>query len=116
MENSNEKSKECDFCKGYPDGDYGQCGKCNRPIGSSPESTEMEEWERRLICLFLQDVPNLEIHNFVRNLLSSHSQKLVSELKEKIVKEIKIRVGGEAFTVNTVNAIDDIITTINNIK
>lgn len=34
------KDKECENCKGYPDGDYGSCSKCFRMIAHSPSPTK----------------------------------------------------------------------------
>ena len=31
------QEKCCKNCKGYPDGDYGQCANCHRMIASSPK-------------------------------------------------------------------------------
>ncbi len=57
MDNKEQK-KECDFCKDYPNGDYGSCGKCNRLIAGSPntiptppKALREEELNEKLVCL-----------------------------------------------------------------
>jgi len=109
--NLTPESTECD-CESKSDiAHYKGCKSLPKGLG---ESTEMEEWieigKQRISLTQLCQM------KYPQHAIDGAIQKLVSELKEKIVKEIKIRVGGEAFTVNAVKAIDDIITTINNIK
>ena len=41
-----ETEEKCNFCKDYPDGNYGVCGKCCRPIANKPTPPqEPMEWE-----------------------------------------------------------------------
>lgn len=41
-DNKTEEEKECKNCKGHPDGDYGQCGTCNRMITQFPAE---DDWK-----------------------------------------------------------------------
>lgn len=41
---------ECDFCKGYPDGDFGRCGKCSRKIDDKLSDPTVATSEKGCKC------------------------------------------------------------------
>lgn len=95
-----EKECECGDCKWKAIGVGCNC-PCHKPsvtedlTVAKKEVYSSEEWEKEFRERFMNDVDwgfqfDMEdFKSFISSLLSSHSQKLVSELKEKIVKEIE---------------------------
>jgi len=118
-----EKRKPCGCIEGVGGGQ--NCNKCYPKTDSTsnltPESTEMEEWKKELVSILPLQHATLEVHNilfkFINKTLDSHSQKLVSEIKEKMLKNKNyVAQHLEEYCNGYNQAIEDSKNIINNIK
>jgi hypothetical protein len=115
-ESEQKCGKETFLARHYEFQKDGICQKC------TPESNEMEEWESRFDDLWggWNGAPegssnglDYYIKQLIRDILGSHSQKLVSEFKEKITKEVedlvpyKTKDGYEICKKHTINIINN---------
>lgn len=78
----NQKS-ECEFCKDFPDGDFGICGKCSRKLGKEEKSFSdffhkaSAEEKEKVILEVVKEANEEQRMNYERNYSHTHCWKQV---------------------------------------